>query len=74
MITRRFRLMNWSLVPTDDEPDIPAPTYTFRCFTLDGNDKECGAASGPQTDPHAARKWARDHWESTDNYPGRLSA
>ncbi|WP_415956387.1 hypothetical protein [Streptomyces sp. 021-4] len=58
--------MNWSLVPTDDEPDTPAPSYAFRCSALDDNDKECGAESGPTTDREAARKWAWDHWESTN--------
>ncbi|MGW1229662.1 DUF7848 domain-containing protein [Streptomyces sp. NPDC002530] len=63
-MTRRFRLMRWSLVRTDDEPNTPAPTYIIRCCTLD-DDKECGAESGPRTDADTARKWALDHWEST---------
>ncbi|MFB6909164.1 hypothetical protein ACFCWB_33295 [Streptomyces bacillaris] len=58
--------MNWSLVPTADEPDAPSPTYNFRCCTVGDDDKECGAESGPQTDPDDARKWAWDHWKSTD--------
>ncbi|MFF7340788.1 hypothetical protein ACFZAT_26115 [Streptomyces sp. NPDC008163] len=65
-MTRRFRLMNWSLVPTDDEPDTPAVTHTFRCYTLDDDDKECGAESGPQADVNAAQRWAFNHWKSTD--------
>ncbi|MEW2632169.1 hypothetical protein AB0903_11030 [Streptomyces sp. NPDC048389] len=32
-------------------------------MTLDDDDKECGAESGPSTDPDTAKRWAWDHWK-----------